>query len=109
MPDLCTISGPGVETRDSFGEISTADASIATNVPCEYSALSVYERQSGGETAQTATHKLKLPATAETLAIGGSARGVIAARGASPEMSFEVTGRLDDSTGIFLWLAIVMR
>jgi hypothetical protein len=109
LPDTCSFTGPGTETRDADGYVSTSDSSIASGIPCEYKPLSVFERERAGEVAQNATHRLKIPANTTTLNISGSARGVIAARGLSPALNFEVTGRLDDSIGIFLQLAIVMK
>ena len=117
LPDLCSFVGPppdvepGEEERDGDGYVVDGDEAIGglSNVPCEYRALSVFERGIAGGTNQTATHRLKLPANANTLGISGTARGVIAARGLSRSLNFEVTGRLDGSTGVFLNLAIVLK
>jgi hypothetical protein len=109
LSDLCTFYWPGTEAHDSRGELTTPDADPLEDVPCELQPLSNFERLSGGETTATATSKLKLPANADTLLIDGSYRGVIQARGVSPERSFDVTGQMASSADVWLILAVIVR
>lgn len=109
LPDLCTIYGPGTETRDAYGNVTTADTSLASSVPCKYEALSAFERSVGGSIAASSTHRLRMPANAVTLGIEENMRIVVAARGVVPALTFEVTGRLDASTDLMLSVAAVLR
>lgn len=109
LPDTCTIKAPGTETRDAYGEITTTDGDAATLVPCKYEALSAYEQSVGGSTVGSATHRLRLPANAVTLAIQPNRRIVVDTRGLVPALTFEVTGRLDASTDVMLTLAATLK
>jgi hypothetical protein len=110
MPDLCTISGPGAETRDSFGEVSTADSILIPSCPCKILQLSALERLTGGEIAAKANAKLQIPVDAQTAAIGANARGTILARGAVGAKDFEITGPpLPASDHNWFYLAIIVK
>ena len=58
---------------------------------------------------QSATHKIKLPATEDTMAISGAYRLVVQERGLTGELEFEVTGRLDSSSDLFLYVAATLK
>ena len=110
LPDVCTIKRPNsTEARNARGEVTTSDTNLATDVPVKYEALSTFERMTGGEVTAQASHRLTLPANATTLTIGGGDRVEVQARGVTPTLLFEVTGRLDSSTSLMLMVAAVLR
>lgn len=118
LTDVCSFTRPGAEARNAYDETTTPDNPAIANVPCGYKALTAIEKLSGGRVTAVATHKLKLPANADTLVIDENYKGTIAARTAIveevevetvPAMKFEVTGRLDSSLDAFLYLAITLK
>lgn len=109
MPDVLTIVGPQTEVRDTDGYITTADSNIELDVPCSYEALTAFERQAGGQMTLSASHRIRMPANEDTLAIQPNQRLVVAARGVTPALTFDVTGRLDSSTSVFLEVAAILR
>jgi hypothetical protein len=115
LPDVLTVYTPGAETRDGAGWETSEDktfevnGSEASEIPCSYSALSAFERSAGGTVTQSASHRLRMPINEFTLAIQPRHRLIVAERGEAPELTFEVTGRLDSSTSLFLEVAATLR
>jgi hypothetical protein len=107
-PDVCTIYTPASGTPDDYGDVAeTETASDPTG--CAYKAANAYERAQATPSGAYVTHVIELPATEETLAIQTSARIVVDARGTTPEMTFQVTGRLDNSRSMKLRLAATLQ
>lgn len=109
MADILTAFSPGAEDRDEAGEPTNEESAIASNVPCEYSSVSTFERVAGGASGNAATHRIKMPATEETLLIDANDRLVVEARGVTPVLTFEVVGRLDGSTTALLEVAAILK
>lgn len=112
LPDICTFSKPEPASGvafDAFDESTTESQAGAASVPVKYEPLSAYERTVGGKVTQGATHKLTVPVNADTMAIAADQSLVVAARGVTPALTFQVTGPLPDSTSMFLYLAATLR
>lgn len=105
LPDTCTVSRPGAPSTDAYGA-TTETPSATANVPCKYEAASVSESSHGGALLATATHVVTLPATT---AVEAEDTIIVDARGAAPQLTFQVTGRLDKSTDLLLKVAATLQ
>jgi hypothetical protein len=105
LPDTCTVSSPGAASTDAYGA-TAQPPSTTPNVPCKYEAGGVSEGERGGALLATATHVLTLPAN---VAVEAEDTIVVDARGAAPQLTFQVTGRLDKSTDLLLKVAATLQ
>lgn len=103
MPDLCDIYGPGTESHDSYGDLSTSSTAVYEEVPCEFSGLFGYERASLGISPSIAMLYLEVPAT---YTIQADYRVVIRARGSQPEITFQVIAPLKSSNELTTRVAV---
>lgn len=106
MPDLCDVVADGTVTVDGFGGTSVSDSVLATNVPCQYEAMTTpVQRQIGEGPITTLTHILTLPATAITKVIRPHYRIVVHASGDQPQLTFRNPVTIDGSMSVFTKLA----
>lgn len=106
LTDTCTIMRPGAPSTDASGNTTETPASSSTNVPVSYAAMSVFENMTAGALGATADHKLTLPANTD---VKESDTIIVDARGAVPQLTFQVTGRLDKATDLMLTVAATLQ
>ncbi len=112
FPDVCSFAKPEAPAGvafDAFFESTTEQQAGVANAPCQYKPLSAYEKSVGGKVVAGATHKIKLPVNEHTMSIAADQTVVVAARGATPALTFQVTGLLPSSTSRTLHLAATLR
>lgn len=104
MADTCDIVllTPG---NDDYGGSTNTPTTVASNVPCDYEALSPFQTEIGGRLITGRTHKLTLPSNATTEAILPKHKIVVAARGNTSALTFNDPIVLPDSLGPFLEVA----
>lgn len=106
LTDVCTISRPGAPSTDGYGNTTEAASDIATGVPVSYKAMSVFERMTAGALGAIADHRLTLPANTD---VRESDTIIVEARGAVPQLTFQMTGRLDKATDLMLTVAATLQ
>jgi hypothetical protein len=107
MPDTCTITKRAFSEGGSSGDTMIPTATI-TNLPCTYKSLGSRSQIVVGGEARLASHRLRFPATSDTMAINSADRVTIAARGTHPEMVFHEPVLIDGSMAVFVEVAATL-
>jgi hypothetical protein len=106
--DRCNVVNRTATTGTSGGA-TYADTTTATAVPCLYEERIYRLIQAAGEPATYATHNLFLIKSAATEAIQPDYKIVVAARGDTPQLTFENPIRLDESLSPLVHLGAVLK
>lgn len=104
--DICTVKRKGTPTSDGEGGFSATETDTATDVPCRYRTLSVYEKLAGGAAIAGATHRIILPSDTDATA---KDRIIVEARGDVPQLTFNVTGRIENAASGLLEIEAVLE
>jgi hypothetical protein len=94
--DVATITGPGTESRDSDGEVTTSDATIASNIKCAWHTLSGSEKLVASGIADIGDVVVRLESSMVGL-ITADMTITVAARSPQPEKVFRVKRALESS------------
>lgn len=114
MPDRGRVvtrraaAGAGEPETDAYG-VTTEDEFTPEDeykVPCKYRALSVSLVTLAGGRKATASHVIEMPATVE---IEAEDTFLVEERGRTPELTFQIAGRLDTSTDLKLRVAATLQ
>lgn len=105
MADTCSIILLTSSQDDSGGSGDTP-STVGSSIPCLVEALKVpLQKQVGGRMITGLDHQITLPANSTTAAILPKHKIVVAARGVTPEMTFNDPVVLPDSLGPFIVVA----
>lgn len=102
--DLCDIYAPTFADGGASGDSVSYGDPVARNVSISYKGLGNGRQYVAGGEAYIASHELKMPWNATTLAITPEHRLRVHARGITPEMIFQKPAAIDDSKSAFLML-----
>lgn len=94
MPDTCSISTPGTETRDAYGETVPGSPTVRTNIICGYSPATGNERVIGGAVVAIGDYIVRLPANT---VVRADSTITVAARDDAPAHVFQVKAALHGS------------
>lgn len=102
FPDLCDVVEIG-KVDDGHSGHTTGETAIASNIPCKFDEVPASQGPIiGGGGSYQATHRIKFPATNETMAIKPSHILKIQANDNHEEMRFEMPVRARGSMAVFV-------
>ena len=107
LPDNCSLTRPGPETRDAYGEVVSAPSLIiAANIPCGYNPITGREIALSGGVAGVGDYVMRLPprtpvAVADALEVTARTDATTGAERARAH-TFQVKAVLNSSAEMFL-------
>jgi len=97
LRDLATVKKPSnTETRDAYGELTTADETVVSGVKCGYRILNGMERIVAGGQAAAGDVEIRFESSVAGV-VKPEMTVVIEARDPLPERTFKVTRALETS------------
>lgn len=105
MADTCTIKliSP---SSDDYGGSTDNETTVASDIPCDYKAISPQQLVLAGKSVVGRTHTITLPSNANTEAILPKHKIVVGARGNTPALTFNDPVVLPSSLSPFLTVAV---